>query len=383
MVMQLRGLFYLCTIVLGITVLSVGASPVFAQQAPPTDSPAKSGSSIILFDQSGSMGRYDPLAISKIWLKMLTLTFNGAHNVRLVGFDDDFHDPTTLTISAETDMDAVQRKLDQIETRGKVTDLESPFRFLAGLAPDDDVDLVLIITDGKPEILDSKIAYLSPRALNDPRYADINEQYTTLKKSGTAERDILSTLGSLYQQRNLALISRSVGMLPIDTGAKIIIWDISARSTYLRQWAHRLGAEYMAARVSETEEPVTQLLHALLKLQLKASDLIQEPLLGDQESRREAVLTMVQESEQQSNSTIPDAATMQALEPPLAPPQPPIITAVIDKPTMQEPSKPEPRPAPVLTLQNRLVAGGLILIGFILAIGSLSWLLNRSKRIAA
>ena len=182
--MKLRVLMSFSPVLLAVSLLAVfagGAPSAFAQdvlvaQSPPSPTPAVApsaakspvavavaappqattgrGSSIILFDQSGSMGRYDPLVISKIWLQTLARTFAGAHDVALVGFDADAHAPIPLTIGPDADMGEVQERLNQIKTRGKVTDLESPFRFLAGLESLDEVDLILIISDGKPEIWD-------------------------------------------------------------------------------------------------------------------------------------------------------------------------------------------------------------------------------------
>ncbi|OEJ69727.1 vWA domain-containing protein [Magnetovibrio blakemorei] len=366
----------------------------------------KRGSSIILFDQSGSMGRYDPLVISKIWLQTMARTFAGTHDVVLVGFDADAHAPIPLAIGPDADMGVVQERLNQIKTRGKVTDLESPFRFLAGLKSLDDIDLILIISDGKPEIWDHKLAYLSPQVLVDPRYGDLKTRFEQMQAAGTSLSDTLNDLGPQFQRRNLDLIAAGLAQLPAEIGKKTVFWDMSADSAYLHDWAQALGAEYMPARIDEQENSVKHLLDALLKLQSKTSDLVKEPLPGDLQSRIDAVLSVVQAAEQQYLANGPPrepmlpgvspASEQDPLAQSLLPANPATDGAAQNAPdraqTIVYPADRQPLSEMISgavldkahknSREANLFASVVIILGLILISASLTWLMGRARILA-
>ena len=332
------------------------------------------GSAIVLFDQSGSMGRFDPLAISKIWLLTFIKTFTDPRQVRLVGFDEDVHAPIILETGPDTDLATITGTIEKIKTKGKATDLESPFRYLSALKDIEDVDLILIISDGEPEVWDTSLGYLSVFVQNDPRYVDINDLYTQFAQNKENDSYHKQILEQIYLERNIEIIESRIASLPAEIGAKTVIWDISGRSAYLKKWAALLKSEYLGARIVSQEDPVGQLKSALEKLQAQASLLISKPLPEDHEARIETVLSTVEEVQQE----ISEGIEKQAAEPaPVAEPEP---ESVVE-------SAPVSPPAPAGTVflplsgASETTAAGLFVIGLLLLLcGSIYWLFMRGKR---
>jgi hypothetical protein len=268
-------------------------NPAFAVENQDLKNTLSPGSAVVLFDQSGSMSRIGSLAISRIWLLTFNQTFANPRQVKLVGFDEDFHEAIDLISGPETGIEAIREITGQIKVNGKATDLESPFRYLSGLKDSSNAELILIISDGEPEIWDAGLGYLSAYVRADQRYADLNVQYSELRRSKSKDRKQFDRLGQLYHQRNLELIDERVQGLPEGIGMKTIIWDISGRSNYLKEWSGQFGAEYLGARISAEERPISQLQKALLKLHAKTSVLFRTKLPADHQSRIEGMLSSV------------------------------------------------------------------------------------------
>jgi hypothetical protein len=345
------------------------ATPALADDHP------SAGSAIVLFDQSGSMGRFDPLAISKIWLLTFSKAFADPRQVQLVGFDEDFHDPVNLEIGPQTNQETINRTVEKMQTKGKVTDLESPFRYLSTLENLDAIDLILIITDGEPEIWDTKLGYLSARAQDDPRYVDLNDLYEQLRKNQDTTDAQYEFLKERFHQRNLELIEERIAGLAPEIGKKLIFWDISGQSSYLKKWAQSLEAEYMGARIAAQEDPVGQLQKALGKLQAQTSVLISQPLPEDHETQIETVLATVEEVQEERAEEVLKQATAPAPPEPLPEPEPEPV------PVPEPDTQPQVK-TPVLPLssEGKQLTAILLLTGLMFFIGSISWLVMRSRR---
>lgn len=352
---------------LGLPMLAAALSPL-----PALGQDERPATAIVLFDQSGSMGRFDSLAVSKIWLLTFNRTFADSHHVDLVAFDEDVHPPVRLTTGPETAPETITDTLEKIKIKGKATDLESPFRYLAGRQDLDDVSLILIITDGEPEIWDVGLGYLSAFVRSDPRYADLNDLFAALLRNKTTETAQYLLLRQGYHERNLELTQQRVAGLPPEIGDKTVIWDISGGSEYLRVWSKLMGAEYLGAPIAGQSDPVTALQQALGKLQAKTSVLISTPLPEDHRSRIDSVLSSVPEVQE-------EIAENPAIETPPEPePEPKPEPEPQDAAT---PPGPQPIPAaPRPSAGQRRAAAVLFAVGIVLFSGSLLWLFGLGRR---
>lgn len=234
--------------------LVLSARPLLAQTA---------GEVIIIFDQSVSMKYYDPLSTSKARLKSLIKALQLPYRISLSGFDEDIHQILSVESGDQAGMAELVNAIDQLEFGGFVTDLELPFRYLLKRRQFDDIKMVLIITDGKPEIWDVKLQHLSHKALADPRYKALNERYRALQGSLTHEQ-LFAELGPLYQRRNIELIERHLPGLVEHLYDKVTLWDLSGNSRYLETLAGLSGAQYVPMRVRAGEQLSEPLGKALL-----------------------------------------------------------------------------------------------------------------------
>ncbi|MEO5338290.1 MAG: VWA domain-containing protein [Magnetospirillum sp. WYHS-4] len=249
---------------------------------------------IILFDQSGSVGRHDPKLASKAWLLTFLKTFDNPYRVEIVGFDEALYRHLAVSRDSGTDIDAVNRAIDGIETAGRATDLEMPFRYLRNNAGPS-TKLAVIISDGEPEIWDAKLGYLSKEVLGDSRYDDLNRQYRQMMDAGVSKRQRYEKLGALYHARNIELIEGQMPGISRLIGDRLIVWDLSGTSYYLKTWAKVAGAQYLPMRVAAQENPVEQLQKAMGTLQRHSSAIVKEALPDDHEHRAAAALTAIPE----------------------------------------------------------------------------------------
>ncbi|MBF0095602.1 MAG: VWA domain-containing protein [Alphaproteobacteria bacterium] len=316
--------------VLGLFLLVCASGRGAAEPGPPADI-------LILFDQSGSMGRYDPRLASKAWLMTFVKTFASSHRIAVVGFDEALHEHLVVDTGNAGEAASLGPALDAIAIRGKATDLEMPFRHLEERARPE-TKLALIVTDGEPEIWDAKLGYLSRHVLEDRAYDGINQAYRDMRAAGASEKDLFEQLGHRYFTRNIDLIESHLAPLGKMLGGKLIIWDLSGKSYYLRTWAKAAGAQYLPMRVAATENPAEHLRQAMLDLQRKSSVLIQEALPADHDARAEAVLTAIPEVGPVSSAAKPDPAPASPPSPAPVPPAPP--ESVLPTPPESVPSTP-------------------------------------------
>ncbi|CAK0756120.1 VWFA domain-containing protein [Azospirillaceae bacterium] len=249
---------------------------------------------IILFDQSGSIGKYDPKLVSKAWLLTFLETFKNKYKIDIVGFDEDIHPYSVVDNSRSTNSSELNTAMNGVTAKGLATDLETPFLYLLEHA-ENSTQLAVIISDGEPEVWDKRLRYLSRRVQHDQRYDDLNNQYQYLKKSFWTEREAFNNIGALYQDRNLRLIEGHMPSLSKAIGSKTIILDLSGKSPYLKKWADEIGAHYLPIRVNAQENQAEQLHQAMVALQKQTGAIMKEKLPDDHERSVSTALTAIPE----------------------------------------------------------------------------------------
>lgn len=285
---------------------------------------------VVLFDQSGSVGWLDPQLMSKAWLLTFLRTFETPHRIVLAGFDEEVREFPEVSSSNPSDMSELSRRVDAISTRGLVTDFEVAFRYLLDRTDYASVRYVILVSDGKPDIWDGRLGYLSRAVKSDPRYADLAREFDALATQGQSAEQIFAHLSARFHQRNTELVEAHLPLLGAALENKIIIWDISGRSEFLKKWAQMAGAHYFPASAGVGESPVEPLREALLALQSKTAEMVDEPLPANHREEVEAVLSDVIKETPPAQSvpaTTPDASaapeTPEVDEPPAPPPPPP------------------------------------------------------------
>ncbi|HJP17967.1 MAG TPA: vWA domain-containing protein [Nitrospinota bacterium] len=255
------------------------------------------GDIIILFDQSASMKEYDPKSISKAWLITFMKTFNKPYNVLLVGFDERIHQHTKVSMKNKKDFQTLRDKIKRIEAHGLTTDMEAPFRYLLERDENHPIAFVVIVSDGEQEIWDEKRWYLSKRIRTDNRYEELNKQYRSLKAQGVTFKEIYNQLKTLYHARNLNLINERLAKLKEKIGRKLVFLDISGDFKFFEKWAEAMDAQYILANARGKEDPVEALRSAIIVLQERASDVLQEQLPSDYKERVEPIPEPQEEAE--------------------------------------------------------------------------------------
>ncbi|MBF0207862.1 MAG: hypothetical protein HQK53_13340 [Oligoflexia bacterium] len=220
---------------------------------------------IVLFDQSGSINIYDSKLASKAWQLSLLKDNSNPYRIILAGFDDKIH----IYIDIFNDKLLPERtkllpqKLQNSNAKGYTTDFERPFKYLLENKNIANIDFVLIISDGIPDIFDKKLGFLSWRIREDRRYQDLLSQYYFLKAQGKSAHEIYKKMGDHFFKRNIDFIEKRLPPLKDTLGKKIIIWDISAQSAYLKRWAMLAGAQYLSIKITNYTSALPQLMKAV------------------------------------------------------------------------------------------------------------------------
>ncbi len=283
-------------------------------------SAAQIGEVVVLFDQSGSIKKYDPRLASKVWLKTFLRTFETPHRIVFSGFDEEIRDYIEASTDNPEDMDELAANMGAVAAGGRATDLESPFRLLLDRGGADAIKLALIVTDGEPEIWDKKLGYLSKAVRADERYADLNREFHALESQGVGSAELFDRLSNRYHLRNIEHIESLMPAIGRNFGGKLIIWDLSGRSYYLRTWARMAGAQHLSIRLVDGEKPVERLRDALVALQEKASEMVDEPLPPDHRALVESVLA--EEPETKADlKPVGEGMPVAVPEPPPPPPE--------------------------------------------------------------
>ena len=201
---------------------------------------------MLLVDQSASTRDYGINMAARNWILSIVRAVERPAAVSLAGFDDRIYEYGRIDVLDESSLTRIQALADDIKGTGLVTDLEVPFRYLAGY--EGDIALAVVITDGEPEIWDESWLYLSERVLHDERYGDLNAQYKELRARDISGREIFERLSGPYAERNLELTEGSLAKLKDTLGPRLVLLDIGGSSQHLEQWAGLAGARYVSVR---------------------------------------------------------------------------------------------------------------------------------------
>ncbi|HIJ58046.1 MAG TPA: hypothetical protein HPP41_00055 [Deltaproteobacteria bacterium] len=245
---------------------------------------------IIFVDQSGSVKKHDAKLKSRALLIAFLRTFKKPYRIVLAGFNEEIHEYVSIVTETEADMEVLAGEIQKINARSYSTDLEIPFKYLLERDGKEAVEFVLIISDGEPDIWDGKLRHFSKRVKSDPRYEDLNRQYRMLKASGLSPDELFDRLRHLYHKRNLELIEEQMSRLRDGLGDRIILWDLSGESGYLRSLAEKCGAQYLPMKTEQTLTPVDLLRYGTLSLLTRSSRIAREPPPQDRETGLESAL---------------------------------------------------------------------------------------------
>ena len=235
---------------------------------------ADHGEVIVLFDQSGSIKTYDSKYATKTWLSTFIKANYLKYQISLVGFDEKNHFHFKIDADSGLKIATILKNIEDIQTRGLATDFEKPFSYLMELQKPEQIHLVMIISDGRPDIWDKKLDYLSKMIREDERYSELNTLYSSLKTSTDTPLMIYDKLFPLYYQKNLTFVEEKLKLLRKNLSGRIIIWDISGNSEYLKRWSTKLHANYVSIPIGKT-----QLEESITVIQKLADEILSEPIV--------------------------------------------------------------------------------------------------------
>jgi hypothetical protein len=243
------------------------------------------GDLVILFDQSASMQEYPPRLIAKLWLQTFLNTFGHSRHVAITGFDEKAHILLRVHSADSKGLKSAKETLDKTPSTGRVTDFERAFSFL--LDYPDEIALVVIVSDGIPDIYDEKFKQLSKTVRSDPRYADLNKRYTTMWAQGLSRSERFERLNKLYEERNLELIRLSMARLKKKFDGRLVFLDVAGKAGHFNEWSTLAGGKLITVSGSDGKKTADRLRAALATLQSMTSEQINEKLPEDHSERIE------------------------------------------------------------------------------------------------
>lgn len=233
---------------------------------------------IILFDQSMSMNSYNSKTVSELWVLSFINTFELPYNLVFAGFSESVVEYARLSTENPASQNEFSEKVSEIKMNGLVTDFEPPIRYLDEYGGN--VSLAVIFTDGRPDIWDRNLGYLSRSILNDQRYQNLNKEYLSLKQQGKSAKELYKLLNHKYEKRNNEIIPGLLKKLKIKYGERLIFFDLSKKYSSLSKWADISGAGLLGvSSVGNDFDSVQGVLKdAFSELQITAARLIAEEL---------------------------------------------------------------------------------------------------------
>jgi len=232
---------------------------------------------IIFVDKSGSVKKHDAGLKSRDLLIAFLRTLKKPFRIVLAGFNEEIYEYISVVTDTKADIEALAGEIEKIDAHSYCTDLEIPFRYLLEREGKETIKFALIISDGEPDIWDGKLRHFSKRVKSDPRYEHLNSQYRMLKASGLSPDELFERLGHLYHERNLELIEEQLSGLRGRTGDRILLWDLSGESAYLKSWAEKCGAQYLPMKTEQNLTPVDFLRYVTLSLSARSSSITHSP----------------------------------------------------------------------------------------------------------
>jgi len=255
-----------------IVVLAVFAAPAGLCAAP---TPEPAGKIVILFDESASMNKQDAVNAAKLWVATFLKSFTRLHQIILAGFSETAVVHAEASTADPAQIAAMLKKVERLEARGIVTDLEKPFAYLA--RNKETITLAILITGGGPGIWDDQSWYLSRTIRHDDRYASLNAIYRRMRDGGASRKERYRKLAKSYEKRNQELTGQWLSTIRDSYTVQLIALDISGSNAHIRSLADKSGAELVVADM-KSHDPQAALRSAFATLQEKAAAAIDEPL---------------------------------------------------------------------------------------------------------
>ncbi|MBF0298655.1 MAG: VWA domain-containing protein, partial [Oligoflexia bacterium] len=214
---------------------------------------------IIIFDQSGSLKKFDYSKLPvESWHNTILKAYKHTYKITLIGFDERIHLHLKTEVNGKSNsskqiINVLSNKLKEVKNNGYTTDLERPFKYLLEMDNLKSIKLAILISDGEPDIFDKKLKYLSLRIRKDRRYSDLISQYDLLEESEESSNrkynySRYSNIVSQIERRNISLATEKVSQFKDILGKKLIIWDVSGKLPYLKNWASLAGAQYLSSK---------------------------------------------------------------------------------------------------------------------------------------
>lgn len=242
---------------------------------------ADTGEVVVLFDQSGSIHQYDSKSLSKRWILSFVEMIGAPYEISLMGFDDRLYEHIKWPAKNKKSRQEMARSIDAMVAKGLLTDLEVPFEYLEKHQDRSAVKLVLVITDGQSDIWDRKLRFFSKKIKTDPRYEKLNRRYRTLKAKRASPDAMYKELRHFYHKKNLSLIKARASRIKPGMGKKVVIWDISGESKFLKTCAQRSGAHYLPLKIGDKETPPEEIRKIILQVLDKADIILNQTSRGD------------------------------------------------------------------------------------------------------
>lgn len=200
---------------------------------------------LILYDQPRSVGTIPTQRVAALWLAAFAAAYPPPFRVVVAGFDEVVHGQMSASLTHPDDLAAIQRQITELSSQGKVTDLEALLSYLNESPLPQEALAVVVISDGKPEIWDRALGYISQRVVADARYDKLHQQRLKLKKAGLDRFKLYDQLGAAYQQHNLQLILPHLAPIRSTFGRRLVVIDTLGQLPHLPKWSKQMGAIYL------------------------------------------------------------------------------------------------------------------------------------------
>ena len=208
---------------------------------------------VVLFDQSGPFSQSHSKQAAKLWLQSFIKRQARPFQVSFSGFDETVHEYIDMAINSEADLSALADKVEALTSAGRVTDIEAAFSYILKQKSSKPVKSILVISDGKSEVWDRKLAYISKRVKADPRYKELHRQRAELKKTNISLLELYDRLGPEYYEKNIQLLEALLPKIKEQISGQLIFWDPTGQSKLIPKWADALSAKTLAVSFATTE----------------------------------------------------------------------------------------------------------------------------------
>jgi len=256
---------------------------------------------VVLFDQSGAFSQSHSKQAAKLWLQSYIKRQTRPFQVSFSGFDETVHEYINMPIHSEADLSVLADKVEALTNAGRVTDIEAAFSYILKQKSSKSIKSILVISDGKSEVWDRKLAYISKRVKADTRYKELHRQRAELKKTNISLLELYDRLGPDYYDKNIQLLEALLPKIKEQISGQIIMWDPTGQSKLITKWADALSAKTLPVSLTTTE-PDSKTIDAFVTQLLNEKSYITPPL----QTEKSTTLTGVHPVE------VPQVETLQA-----------------------------------------------------------------------